>query len=396
MKSAPVSRQVVQMKIRSVEASAFRLPRRRNFKWAGLQAELGGFVLVRVTTEDGLVGYGEATPLADWGGDFGRRSGETRSTVISVVNEYFAPALLGQDPCAVTLARQLMDRVVVGNSYAKCAVDIALHDLWGKSLGEPIYRLLGGAVRASVPVAHMIGLMNEADAVQEATGAAADGVHALQIKGGVDAARDVALVRRLRRELGAGITLRIDANQGYGHAKQARQVVAQLVDAGVDFIEQPAAGLAFLAEVTAASPVPIIADESCWCANDAIDVVRQRAADCLSIYLAKAGGFVGARAVAAIAEAQRMPCDINGSIESAIGNAANIHFALAQPAVSMASVIPISAPAGAHPCKIAGRYYEDDVVGAAFEIKDGALLPLGGPGLGIDVDEARLARFRCG
>ena len=383
------------MKIRSIEASAFRLPPRRDFKWAGLNVDLGGFVLVRVMTDDGLVGYGEATPLPDWGGDFGRRSGETLATVISLVNGIFAPVLVGTDPTAVTAARRSMDRLAVGNSYAKCAIDIALHDLWGKSVGQPIYRLLGGAVRDCVPVAHMIGLMNEPEAIKEGIAAVVDGVRALQIKGGVDPERDVRLVRTLRKELGSVVTLRLDANQGYGNAKQASSVVDRLTAAGVDLVEQPTAGLSFLAEVTAKATVPIIADESCWDVNDALDVVRHRAADCLSIYLAKAGGFVGARAVAAVAEAQRMPCDINGSIESAIGNAANTHFVLAQPAVSLASVIPISAPAGAHPCRVAGRYYEDDVISEAFAVRDGALLPLDRPGLGIEIDEARLARYRC-
>jgi muconate cycloisomerase len=383
------------MKIRSLEASAFRLPHRRSFKWAGLHVELGGFVLVRVTTDEGIIGYGEATPLPDWGGDFGRRSGETLSTVISMVNEIFAPALVGSDPTAVTSARQKMDRLVVGNSYAKCAVDIALHDLWGKSVGQPIYRLLGGAVRDSVPIAHMIGLMDESDAANEGIAAIADGVRTLQIKGGVDAERDIRLVRTLRRELGSGVTLRLDANQGYGHAKRAAQVVARLAEAGVDLVEQPAAGLTFLAEVTAGATVPIIADESCWDVSDALEVVRHRAADCLSIYLAKAGGFVGARAVAAVAEAQRMACDVNGSIESAIGNAANTHFVLAHSAVSLASVIPVSAPAGTHPYRVAGRYYEDDVISEAFAVRDGAILPLNRPGLGIEVDEARLAKYRC-
>jgi len=98
------------MKIRSIDASAFRLPNRRSFKWAGLNVELGGFVLVRIATDEGLIGYGEATPLPDWGGDFGRRSGETLSTVISTVNEIFSPALVGSDPTAVTSARQKMDR----------------------------------------------------------------------------------------------------------------------------------------------------------------------------------------------------------------------------------------------------------------------------------------------
>jgi len=383
------------MKIQSIEASAFRLPSRRSFKWAGLNVELGHFVLVRIRTDAGLTGYGEATPLADWGGDFGRHCGETPATVISMVNDIFAPALCGTDPTAVTSARQIMDRLVVGNPYAKCAIDIALHDLWGKSLGQPIYRLLGGKVRDCVPVAHMIGLMPEKEAVDEGIAALADGVHALQIKGGVDAERDIRLVRTLRREVAAGVTLRLDANQGFGHAKRAREVVQRLVDAGVDLIEQPTVGLAYLAEVTAHARVPIIADESCWDVADALEVVQRRAADCLSIYLAKAGGFVGARAVAAVAEAQCMPCDINGSIESAIGNAANTHFVLAHPAVSMACVIPINAPSGAHPYVAAGRYYEDDVIRQAFEVRDGAILPLDRPGLGIEVDEARLAKYRC-
>lgn len=384
----------VQMKIRSIEASAFRLPNRRSFKWAGLQVELGNFVLVRIWTDDGLVGYGEATPLPDWGGDFGRRSGETLATVVSMVNDIFAPALVGEDPTRVTAAHRIMNRLVVGNSYAKCAIDIALHDLWGKSVGQPIYRLLGGAVRDSVSVAHMIGLMQETEAAKEGIAAVADGVRALQIKGGVDAERDIRLVRTLRKELGSQVTLRLDANQGYGHAKEASRTVARLADAGVDLVEQPTVGLAFLSEVTAGATVPIIADESCWDIADALDVVRHRAADCISIYLAKAGGFAGARGVAAVAESQRIACDINGSIESAIGNAANTHFALAHSAVTLASVIPISAPAGAHPCAVAGRYYEDDVLSEAFAVKDGAILPLNRPGLGIEVDEARLDKYR--
>jgi L-alanine-DL-glutamate epimerase-like enolase superfamily enzyme len=383
------------MKIQSIEASAFRLPNRRSFKWAGLNVELGGFVLVRVRTDEGVVGYGEATPLPDWGGDFGRRSGETLATVMSMINDIFAPALLGTDPTAVTRARHIMDTLVIGNPYAKCAIDIALHDIWGKSVGQPIYRLLGGKVRESVPIAHMIGLMNEKEAAEEGLAAVTDGVRALQIKGGVDSDRDIRLVRTLRRELGPGVLLRLDANQGYGHAKRARAVIEQLVNAGVDMVEQPTVGLIYMSEVTAHAKVPIIADESCWDVADALDVIQHRAADCLSIYLAKAGGFVGARAIAAVAESQRMPCDVNGSIESAIGNAANTHFVLAHRAVSLASVIPISAPSGAHPYAAAGRYYEDDVISEAFEVKEGALLPLNRPGLGIDVDEARLAKYRC-
>ncbi|GAB7551465.1 muconate/chloromuconate family cycloisomerase [Novosphingobium sp. 11B] len=383
------------MNITKVEAFAFRLPPRRDFRWAGLVADLGGFVAVRIETEGGIVGFGEATPLPDWGGDWERRCGETQGTVTHLVNTVLGPALIGMDATAVTAARRKMDSLVVGNVYAKCAIDIALHDAWGKIVGLPIYKLLGGAVRGSVAVAHMIGLMPENEALAEGTEAATDGVRSLQIKGGVDAPRDIRLAAALRRELGDDFTLRLDANQGYGHGKHAARIVGKLIDAGISMVEQPTTGLTYMAEVTAASEVPIIADESCWNVNDVLDVSATRAADSISIYLAKAGGFVGAAKVACVAHAQLMACDVNGSIESAIGTAANVQFALAQPAVTLGAVIAVSAPARTHPCKVAGRYYEDDVLAEPMGFADGAILPPDMPGLGITVDEDKLMRYRC-
>lgn len=383
------------VKIISIEAYPFSLPTRRDFRWAGMLGQLGNFVVVRVETEGGVVGYGEATPLPDWGGDFGRHAGETIGTVITMIRTVFAPALIGTDVTAVTQAASIMDRVAVGNVYAKCALSIALYDAWGKSVGLPVYKLLGGAARASVPVAHMVGLMPEKEALDEATLAVEDGVRALQIKGGVDAERDIRLVAALRTQFGEGIALRLDANQGYGHAKNAIAIVRRLVDAGVSLVEQPSEGVRYMADVTAASAVPIVADESCWDIHDAVDVLHARAADCISIYLAKAGGFSGACKVADLADAAMVRCDVNGSIESAIGTAANVHFALARPAVSLPAVITISAPAGRHPYRVAGHYYDDDILTEPMQVQDGAILPLDAPGLGISIDEDKLQAFRC-
>jgi muconate cycloisomerase len=149
-----------------------------------------------------------------------------------------------------------------------------------------------------------------------------------------------------------------------------------------------------MAAVTAASTVPVIADESCWDPRDALELVQARAADQISIYLAKAGGIAKARRVAAIAEAAGMGCDVNGSIESGIGNAANAQFALSCPVAVTPSVIPITAPAGTHPNAVGGHYYEDDIVTEPFAVRDGTLLPLTRPGLGIEVDEKKLAKYR--
>src|SRR5262245_28336201 len=100
------------MKITRIGAFPFRLPLRRSFKWASLQIPLGGFVYVRVETDRGLVGHGEATPLPDWGGDFGKPGGETQSTVVSIIHQVIAPALVGKDPTEIERAHVDIDRVL--------------------------------------------------------------------------------------------------------------------------------------------------------------------------------------------------------------------------------------------------------------------------------------------
>ena len=382
------------MRIEQIEAVPFRLPLRRDFRWASLRVSLGGFVLLRVHTDDGLVGLGEATPLADWGGDHQRHGGETLRTVASMLTDVIGPTLIGIDPLAYANLPAVMDKVLRGNSYAKAATDMAIHDLAGKALGVPVHRLLGGPVRDRVPVAHMLGIMDWDEALAEAEAAIADGVHSLQIKGGENADRDIALVTELRRRLGPSVLLRLDANQGYRRAKNAIQYLAPLPPGTIDFLEQPAEGLEEMAAATAGLGIPIVADESCWDPWDALEVTRIRAADVISVYLAKAGGLTRARLVAAIAATAGLPCDVNGSIESGVGNAANVQFALATPNCTLPCVIPISAPAGRHPCRVAGHYYDDDIITEPFRFEGGCLLPLDRPGLGVDIDQAKLDRYR--
>ncbi len=142
------------------------------------------------------------------------------------------PHLVGMEPTAISSIVALMDTLVIGNTYAKNAVEMALHDLWGKSLGVPVYRLLGGAVRPGVVVAHMVGLMDIPEALEEADAACADGIRAFQIKGGQDAERDVELMVELRRRLPGHVRLRLDVNQGYRQMKTALDVAERLEDGG--------------------------------------------------------------------------------------------------------------------------------------------------------------------
>lgn len=376
-----------------VEAIPIQLPVRREWLWRGLGEPLGRWVIVRVHTTDGHVGLGEATPLPDWGGDAGRYFGETQETVVHMVHDLLGPLIIGLDPWDVERASTLMRERVKGHLYAKAAIEMALHDLRGKLANRPLYQLLGGPARDGVQLAHMIGIMTSDDAATEAEAAMAEDVRAFQIKGTGDLERDVTVVRRLRSTVGDDVMLRLDANQGYPEPKLAIEAVRRLEDAGVDLVEQPTEGIRQMAEVRAAVGVRIMADESCWLPQDAAEIGVTRAADAISVYLAKAGGIAAAQHVAAVAAAFGLPCDVNGSLESAVGNAANLHFAIATPAVTLPSVIPASAPIGAGP-STAGRYYTDDLVGEPFPLRKGLLRPPPGPGLGVELDEERLNAFR--
>jgi L-alanine-DL-glutamate epimerase-like enolase superfamily enzyme len=384
-------------RLRSVEVVDVALPVRREWRWRGLNESLGRWSIVRVETEAGIVGHGEATALRDWGGDHNRYFGETPQTVRHVVEDIVGPLLLGSDPFDVESAMRLMDGAVRGHTYAKAALEMALYDIQGKLVGLPVYKLLGGKAREGVPIAHMIGIMGTDEAVHEAVAAAEDGISAFQIKGTGDLARDAEVVAAVRKAVGDSFTLRLDANQGYAgrSVKDAIHAVFTLQEAGADLVEQPTEGLRQMAQVTSAVHISIIADESCWQPEDVIDVAEQGAADVISIYLAKAGGISRAKRVATIAEAFGLPCDVNGSLESGIGNAANVHFAVSSPSVTLACVIPVSAPKGANSTQAAGRYYLDDLVADEFRFAGGILYPPEAPGL-VTVDEEKLNAYRIG
>lgn len=386
-----------KLQITKIEAIPYRLPVRREFRWAGLQESVGGFVCVRIETNEGIVGFGEATPLPDWGGDYGRRSGETLNTVQDIVLNVISPLLIGQDPTDIAKIHKTMDAYVNGNSYAKCAVDIALYDILGKYVGLPVYKLLGGKVRDEVTVGHMIGIMSVEEAREEARGAYADGIRAFQIKTGENYEQDIAVVKMLREEFGDKVWLRLDANKGYKNVKTAMNMLNKMSKDGkslLDMVEQPVEGFRDMAAVTERLEIQTIMDEGCWNLADAYEAIQHRATDAFSIYLAKSGGIYEASKIAMIADTFSMPCDVNGSLESAIGTAANIHFALSHPAVSLPCVISINAPEGKHHYQYGGHFYEDDICKEALPVHDGALLPLEKPGLGIEIDMEKLEKYR--
>jgi muconate cycloisomerase len=382
------------VRIQEIEIIHISLPTRRVHKWTGLTGTIGGYVLIRMAGDDGTVGWGEAPVIKDWGGDYGRYFGESPGTTKYVVESYLAPAVKGADAANFADLHCRMDGAIIGYPYAKAAVEMAAYDLAGRSLGVPVYKLLGGRVRDSIPVTHSIGLLPIDEAVAECEQVVQEGIRTIKIKVGVEPRRDIEIVRQIRKAVGEDVDLCVDANQGYSNPGEAIQTLKAMEPNRLKYAEQPVEGIARLAKVAHAIDTPVMADESAWNAHDVLEIVERRAADIISIYTTKPGGLYRAMEVAAVARAAGLPCNVNGSVETGVGNLANIHLAAAAPAVTLSCVVPVSMPAEAQSGQIAGIYYKDDLIAAAFEFSEGAIRVPDGPGMGVDVDEEKVARYR--
>jgi L-alanine-DL-glutamate epimerase-like enolase superfamily enzyme len=372
-----------------------RMPKRRDWLQHGMAMTLEQRVLLRLRTDDGIEGWGEATALPQWGGMGGRYYGETVQSVTHVVHDLLAPTVLGSDPTKPRALMDHLDTVIIGHPYAKAMVESALQDIRGKICGQPLYNLLGGAYRDGIQIGHMLGLMATEEAVDEAKQAIeVDGITAFQIKGGTDPQRDIALVRKLRQHLPGDIFLRLDGNKGYGKfPKELANIMRCLETEGIDAIEQPAASIAGLRACRGATKIPIIADEGCWTANDVLELWRAEAVDAVSVYVAKAGGIERASEVARTCALVGYRCDVNGSLETGVGNGASVHMALAAETLTLPSVIPVPSLRERHLTEFGGRYWEDDIVRSGFSYDGGYLRMSDAPGLGIEVDVKRLQRY---
>ena len=380
--------------IAAIELFHVALPPRREHKWTGLTEQIGGYVLVKMTDESGAAGWGEAPALKDWGGEFGRYFGESPGTTIEVVTRHLAPAVKGCLPGEIAELHARMDRAIKGYPYAKAAVEFAAYDLAGKQCGLPVHRLLGGAVRRRIPVTHSIGLLGFEGAEREAAQVAGEGIRTIKVKVGIDPDRDVEMVRRIRQTVGPDVALCVDANQGYGTPGDAIRTFRRMERHDLIYFEQPVEGIERLAEVARAIDVPVMADESAWNAHDIIQIIDKRAAQIVSLYTTKPGGLYGAMEAAAVARAAGILCNVNGSVETGIGNLANLQLAAAAPAAVLSCVVPVSTPAEAQSGQIAGIYYKDDLIAEPMRLIDGAIELPAGNGMGIAADEAKIRRYR--
>ena len=186
------------MKITRLETMVLELPRRWPYSWRTLRVGIGRYIILRVETDEGIVGLGEGPVIPDWGGEHGKYYGEDPVTAAHVIHNYLAPAVVGADPFAITDLLARMDVAVRGYPYCKATVEMALFDIVGRTLETPVYNLLGGCLRRKIPVCHSVGLAPPEGAAQESALAAADGITMLQVKVSGDPAGDRAVIAAVR------------------------------------------------------------------------------------------------------------------------------------------------------------------------------------------------------
>ncbi len=283
---------------------------------------VGQYVLVRVEDDAGRVGLGEASVTSVW-------SGETQAGTLALIHEVLAPLVVGADPFDTEWLGRRLDRAAFGNSFAKAALEMALLDLQGQALGVPVYRLLGGKGEGGggIRLKFVVGAVEPELAAQRARRMVERGWRAIKVKVGrhPHPQADVDRLRAVRDAIG-DTWLSVDANGGYT-VEQAVWVAPRLERLNVALFEQPTrrGDHAAMAEVRRRSGVPIMADESVFTPQDALEVVRAGAADVLSLYPGKHGGIRPTQQIAKLAEAAGVPCTIGSNLEREVATAAMVH-----------------------------------------------------------------------
>lgn len=313
------------MKIKDIELKHISIPLKKTFKTALRTVNTAENTVVLVHTDDGQVGYGEAPPTKVITGD-------TNESTIAAIKDHIRPALIGMDLCSMEALQEALQSATERDFSAKAACDMALYDLAAKRAGMPLYQYLGG-YRSQVETDLTISINEPEEMEADAEAAAEQGFSALKLKVGIDAEKDVRRVSAIRRAVGKDMKIRLDANQGW-EVEEAICTITRLEDMGMDIelVEQPvkARDFAGMKAVKDCVSTPIMADESLFSPQDALELLQMRAADLLNIKLMKCGGIYNALKIAAIAETYGVECMLGSMIESKISLTAAAHLAAAK------------------------------------------------------------------
>lgn len=359
------STQARRVRLSAVEASVTNFPFLDD-----VDMPIGSFssldhVIVRIATSDGLTGLGEVTVIPEF-------MGETLNGVLGDIN-VLASRLEEADLEDPRRVHALIDRVLPCARSARAAIDEACHDIAGKRMGVPAWRLLGDRYRDRVDCTWTIGLKSPEATVDDAAARHAQGFRTFKIKVGKNDEEDVLKVRLVRETLGPEVTIRLDANGAYA-PERALSVLERLQVYDLEMVEQPCGALELdgMARLRRSLGVKVLADESVFSVADAKRVIDAGSADLVNIKIQKLGGLLPAREVADLVERAGLACVVGSCLESGAGVAASAHFAVTCRSASQASDLS------------AGLQLVVDAAGAApFGGIGPTIHEPAGPGLGV-------------
>ncbi|MFW5759168.1 MAG: dipeptide epimerase, partial [Bacteroidota bacterium] len=278
-------------------------------------------VIVVIRTNNGISGYGECSP-------FMTINGESMDTGF-IVGQYLAKVLKGKNPLSIEECSQAMDSVIYGNSSIKSAFDIALYDIASQNANLPLFRFLLGNNNKTLITDYTVSIGDPKKMASDAQKIKDNGFQVIKVKLGESKDKDVERIRLIRETIGGTIPIRIDANQGWD-TDEAIQTLNALGIYNIQHCEEPIPRWNFmeLSKVRKESPIPIMADESCWDHNDAKRLIDFSSCDLFNVKLGKSSGIFKAQKIIRIAEQAGIKIQVGGFLESRLGFTAAAHLAL--------------------------------------------------------------------
>jgi L-alanine-DL-glutamate epimerase-like enolase superfamily enzyme len=361
------------MKITGVKTTIVAVPRREVATHPGQVSSYQLAVLVEVLTDEGLTGLGEApNPIGV----------EVTKTLIDAA----APLLLGEDPTNVeVLKKKLYAHFNLTHfhihiaCWALSGIDMALWDLIGKSCQKPLYQIWGGAFRKQIEYYGRVPVASPQAVGAAAAALAGEGFRTFYLKVGLDEEEDLARVRALREAIGPRLKIRVDANQSW-QPHDAVRIIRRMSEYGLDFVEQPVLmyNVDALIRVRQGVNVPIAAHESSWTMYDAVNVIKQGAADAIHVDPRFDAGFAGARITAGMAEAAGLPVIMHSYSELGVAQCAYMHLIASIPNFTLAN-------------QSGYRELTDDVIkGGLLSYHDGCMALPESPGIGVELDPEKV------
>ncbi|OYD23706.1 muconate cycloisomerase [Oceanimonas baumannii] len=364
----------------SIEAILVDIPTIRPHQLSMATMAVQTMVIVRMLDTDGLQGIGEATTIG--GLAYGPESPES---VKLTIDTYFAPLLLGQPADAINTLRVRLNRAARGNNLAKSAIETALLDLLGKRLNQPLHQLLGGAIRQHIPVLWTLASGDTQTDIDEAKRLLAEQRHCdFKLKiGSRPLMDDVRHVAAIKAAVGDRASVRVDVNQAWDESTAARGM-AELQAAGIDLVEQPTPMKDYPALVRLAQKfhLPILADEAVADASDMFTLASAGFAGAIALKIAKAGGPLQALKVANVASAAGIGLYGGTLLEGTIGSVASLHAWATLDTLHWGTEM------------FGPLLLKDDIVETPLHFHNNGVALPEGPGLGVTINEDKLAEYR--